>query len=303
MSSRRLFLLQSTVLGLGGMLMPGELWARSKEESLVILHTNDWHSRIEPFPMDGSKFQGMGGAAKRASIIKQIRQEHEHVLLFDSGDIFQGTPYYNFFGGELEFKLMSEMAYDAATLGNHDFDGGMAGLVKQMPHATFPFVCSNYDVSNTELRGRTREYLIIERGPWKIGVLGMGVNLNGLVPDTHYEGLKYLNPIEQENKWGEYLKEEMGCNLLVCLSHLGYDYPDDKHSDISLASESKYVDIILGGHTHTFLNQPLVINNRYNRIVTINHAGWGGILLGRLNLIGTEKKSLYRHRTGFVKVS
>jgi len=162
---------------------------------ITILHTNDMHSRIEPFPLDGTKYEGKGGMARRASMIKAVRKEVDNVLLLDAGDIFQGTPYFNMFGGELEFKLMSKMGYDAATFGNHDFDGSIAGLVKQMPHADFPFVISNYNFSNTPLSGKTKEYMIFEKGGIKVGLTGVGIKLKGLVPKDLIGETQYLDPI------------------------------------------------------------------------------------------------------------
>ncbi|HMO40743.1 MAG TPA: metallophosphatase [Saprospiraceae bacterium] len=251
---------------------------------LTILHTNDVHSRIEPFPMDGSRNQGMGGAARRAALIRKIRQEESHVLLFDSGDIFQGTPYFNVYGGELEFKLMSEMRYDAATIGNHDFDAGMEGLHKQLPHANFPFISSNYDFSNTIMNGKTLPYKIFQVEQVKIGVLAVGIELEGLVPKALYEETRYLDPVANANRVAAQLKNDEKCDYIICLSHLGYKYYGDKVSDMTLASNSRDIDLILGGHTHTFLDQPDVVSNLAGRPVLVNQAGWAGIMLGRLDI-------------------
>ena len=133
----------AAALGLSS--VPFDILARNEIIKLTILHTNDVHSHIDPFPMNDPKYPGMGGVAQRAAIIDKIRAEEKNVLLLDSGDIFQGTPYFNLYGGELEMKLMSKMQYDASTVGNHDFDNGLDGLAKQLPHASFPFLCSNYD--------------------------------------------------------------------------------------------------------------------------------------------------------------
>lgn len=251
---------------------------------LTILHTNDVHSRIEPFPMDGSRNQGMGGAARRAALIKKIRQEEPHVLLFDSGDIFQGTPYFNVYGGELEFKLMAEMRYDAATIGNHDFDAGMEGLHKQLPHANFPFISSNYDFSDTIMNGKTLPYKIFQVEQVKIGVLAVGIELEGLVPKALYEETRYLDPVANANRVAAQLKNDEKCDYIICLSHLGYKYYGNKVSDMTLASNSRDIDLILGGHTHTFLDQPDVVSNLAGRPVLVNQAGWAGIMLGRLDI-------------------
>lgn len=251
---------------------------------LVILHTNDMHSHIDPFPPNDPKYPGLGGMSKRAALVKQLRAENDYVLLLDAGDVFQGTPYFNFFGGELEFKLMSEMGYDACAIGNHDFDNGIDGLEKMMPHAKFPFVCANYDFSNTVLNGKVQRHHIIERGPLRIGIVGVGVELNGLVDPTLYKETVYLNPIEQANQEAAALKNEHGCNLVICLSHLGYEYATDKVSDKVLAGASSHIDIIIGGHTHTTLDSPPKFANSKGEKVLVAQVGWAGTRLGRIDV-------------------
>lgn len=272
---------------------PVSALAHPELQRLVILHTNDVHSRIEPFPMDGSRMQGLGGAARRAALIDQVRAQEQHVLLFDSGDIFQGTPYFNMFGGELEFRLMSEMRYDAATIGNHDFDAGLDGLVKQLPHAQFPFVTCNYDFSDTEMHGRTVPHLTLQKGDVKIGVLGVGIELDGLVPASLFGNTKYLDPVASANRTATFLRLEEKCHLVVCLSHLGFKYQNDKVSDVTLAKSSSDIDIILGGHTHTFLDEPELVLNAAGRPVVINQVGWAGVRLGRINV--TFEKNRRNH--------
>lgn len=250
---------------------------------LTILHTNDVHSRIEPFPMDGSRNQGLGGFARRASLIKQIRSAESNVLLLDAGDIFQGTPYFNLYGGELEFKLMSEMGYDASTMGNHDFDNGLEGFVKQLPHAKFPFLVANYDFSNTMLQNKVQPFKLFYKEGLKIGVFGLGIQLQGLVEKKNYGETKYLDPITVANKTASMLKNEAQCDLVICLSHLGYSYRDNKVSDLSLAAATSNIDLIIGGHTHTFLAQPQDIKNLSGAITTVNQVGFAGINLGRID--------------------
>ena len=252
---------------------------------LCILHTNDVHSRIEPFPMDGSRNQGRGGAARRAALVEKIRSEEEHVLLLDSGDIFQGTPYFNYFGGEIEFKLMSSMKYDAATLGNHDFDAGVQGFIKQLPHANFPFVSANYDFSSNGLFDIVKPYTIIQKGNLRIGIFGLGIELDGLVPKSLHENTIYRNPIPIAKDIAGRLKHDEKCDYVICLSHLGYRYRDDKISDIILAESSRDIDLILGGHTHTFLEKAEYYKNLEGKDVIVNQAGWGGMLLGRIDIL------------------
>jgi len=284
---RRSFL--KTIAGSTALIAVGGLPVRTLADTftfpkLTILHTNDVHSRIDPFPMDGSKNQGKGGAARRAALIKKVRSEEKNVLLFDSGDIFQGTPYFNKYGGELEFKLMSQMNYDAATMGNHDFDNGLEGFIKQLPNANFPFLCANYDFSETILAGKTQKYKIFEKNDIKIGVFGLGIELKGLVPDNAYQLTKYEDPISVANYIAAFLKHEYKADLVVCLSHLGYTYPNDKISDVVLAQKTSNIDIILGGHTHTFFDKPDVQRNRDGKEVLINQVGWAGLMLGRIDI-------------------
>ncbi|RYZ81717.1 MAG: bifunctional metallophosphatase/5'-nucleotidase [Moraxellaceae bacterium] len=250
---------------------------------LTILHTNDVHSRIEPFPMDGSRNQGMGGAARRASLIKRIREEEQNVLLLDAGDIFQGTPYFNLYGGEVEMKLMTAMGYDAATMGNHDFDNGLEGFVKQLPHAKFPIICSNYDFSNTLLKGATQPYKIFKKQGLKIGVFGLGIELKGLVEEKNYGETVYLDPVAKANEVASLLKNELKCDLVICLSHLGYSYKNNKVSDKVLAAQTSNIDLIIGGHTHTFMDVPEDVKNLSGGITTINQVGFAGINLGRVD--------------------
>lgn len=275
---------------LGSGTIPLQAMARPGVTKLTILHTNDWHSRIEPFPEDGGRNAGKGGAARRAALVAQIRAEEEHVLLLDAGDVFQGTPYFNFFEGELEFKIMSQMRYDAAAIGNHDFDGGIDNLAQQLQHANFPLLCANYDFANTPMEGKVREYQLFEKGPLRIGVFGLGIELNSLVPEKLYGNTQYQDPIERANKVAEQLKEQERCDLVICLSHLGFRYDGDKVSDVVLAAESKHIDLIIGGHTHTFLDRPEVIDNRDGEPVLVNQVGWAGLRLGRLDLYFERKR-------------
>lgn len=250
---------------------------------LTILHTNDVHSRIEPFPMDGSKYQGLAGTARRAALIGQIREKTPNVLLLDAGDIFQGTPYFNKFGGELEIKLMTAMGYDAVTMGNHDFDNGLEGFYKQLPHANFPVLCSNYDFSDTLLKGRTQPYKIFKKQGLKIGVFGIGIELKGLVADKNYGNTVFIDPVAKANEIADLLKHDLNCDLIVCLSHLGYKYASAKVSDQILAKENRNIDLIIGGHTHTFMDQPEDVVNLSGKITTINQVGFAGINLGRID--------------------
>ena len=254
-------------------------------KKITILHTNDVHSHIDPFPVDHPRNPNMGGAARRAAIIENIRKEEEHVLLLDAGDIFQGTPYFNFYGGELEFKLMSMMQNDLATLGNHDFDNGIDGLYAQLPHAKFEFVSANYDFKNTVLDSHVKPYKIFNKGGIKIGVFGLGIELEGLVDKKAYKETVYHNPIEVAQDMARILKHNKKCDLVICLSHLGFSYKNEpnKVSDLDLAKKTKDIDLIIGGHTHTFLEKPVIQKNSEGKEVMINQVGCYGINLGRVD--------------------
>lgn len=258
---------------------------------LTILHTNDVHSRVEAFPKDGGRNAGLGGVSKRASLIEKIRTKEDNVLLLDAGDIFQGTPYFNFFNGELEMKLMSELKYDAATIGNHDFDGGIDELHRSLEHANFPLLISNYDFSNTIMHDRHKPYIIKVVDGVKIGIFGIGIKLSGLVPQSLYKETQYLDPIKSAQKMANHLKNDLKCSYVICLSHLGYKYESSKVSDVVLAENTSNIDVILGGHTHTFMKQADLRKNVNGNEVIINQAGWAGIMLGRIDVFFEKNRS------------
>ncbi|MFT4062356.1 MAG: metallophosphatase [Edaphocola sp.] len=293
MQNRRSFLKQT---GFGaGLLVAGGFplgaLAQDGGSKLTILHTNDVHSRLDPFPMDGSRLQGLGGAARRAAYIDTIRKEVPQLLLLDAGDIFQGTPYFNLYKGEPEIKAMSMMQYDAATMGNHDFDAGLEGFAKQLPHANFPFLIANYDFSRTPLDGRTQPYKIFKKGDLTIGIFGLGIQLWGLVPPEAYGKVKYQEPLPIAQRVSDFLKRKKSCDLVICLSHLGYEYSNDKISDCVLAKETEHIDLIIGGHTHTFLDKPAIVKNKLGNDVVINQVGWAGVKMGRLDYVFDHKKN------------
>lgn len=272
----------SALIGLGGLSLSSCFWKGRKH--LTILHTNDVHSHIDPFPRDHAQYPNLGGIARRATLVEQIRKENPNTLLFDAGDIFQGTPYFNFYGGELEFKLMSMLQYDAATIGNHDFDNGIAGLYAQLPNARFDLISANYDFSNTILDGHVKPYKIFTVDGIKIGVFGLGVALEGLVMKKLYKETKYLDPIEIAQTTSQTLKLDEKCDLVVCLSHIGYSYMDTQRpSDLILAAKTENIDLVIGGHTHTFLDKPTVVENRKGQNMLVNQVGCYGINLGRID--------------------
>ena len=291
---RRNFIQQTAAtgafIGLGGLSLS---FSKNSKRHITILHTNDVHSHIEAFGPNDARNPNMGGVARRATIIDKVRAENPNTLLLDAGDIFQGTPYFNFYGGELEFKLMSKLKYDAATIGNHDFDNGLSGLLEQMPHAEFDFISSNYDFSNTILDGQTYPHKIFLKDGVKIGVFGLGVELKGLVNDSLYKETKYLDPVEIATDMTRILKEDKNCDLVICLSHLGYEYKNEsKISDVLLAKKTKDIDLIIGGHTHTFLEKPTVLRNLEGKKVLVNQVGCYGLYLGRIDFYLDENNNI-----------
>jgi 5'-nucleotidase len=257
-------------------------------KKISILHTNDTHSHIEP--ISGGRNNGRGGVARRAALVNKVRKENPNTLLLDCGDIFQGTPYFNFYGGELEIKLMSMMGYDAATIGNHDFDNSIEGLYKQLPNASFDFIISNYDFSNTLMDGHIKSRKVIVKDGIRIGLFGVGIQLQGLVEPKMYKETVYNDPVEIAKDQARLLREEDHCDIVICMSHLGYSYRGDKVSDLSLAAATSGIDLIIGGHTHTFLDAPEIVKNAAGKNVMVNQVGCYGIHLGRIDFYLKEGK-------------
>ena len=274
----------------------------SKVKKITILHTNDVHSHIDPFGPDDSRNANKGGVARRASLVESIRNENPNTLLLDAGDIFQGTPYFNYYGGELEFKLMSMLKYDAATIGNHDFDNGIDGLYAQLPNAKFDFVSANYDFTNTVMDTHVKPYNIFYKDEIKIGIFGLGIELKGLVGKNNYKETKYLNPIEIAQDMSRILKTNEKCDLVICLSHLGYHYRNSPEtvSDLTLAKATNNIDLIIGGHTHTFLPKPTIEKNSDNKNVLVNQVGCYGLYLGKIDFYFDSDKNKSANGTSII---
>ena len=266
-------------------------------KKITILHTNDVHSHIDPFPKNDPLNPSGGGVIARANLINLVKKDNPHTLVLDAGDVFQGTPYFNFFGGELELKLMSKMGYNASTLGNHEFDNGMEKLSKVLKHANFSFLNSNYTLKNTPLENKIKSHEIFNINGIKIGVFGLGIELEGLVEKKLYKGVKYLNPIEISKDISDDLKYNHNCDLIICLSHLGFSYSKDKNimCDLILAKQTKNIDLIIGGHTHTFLDEPVKVKNLENKDVIINQVGCFGINLGKIDFYFSKNN---KHQEG-----
>ncbi|QIK59885.1 bifunctional metallophosphatase/5'-nucleotidase [Dysgonomonas sp. HDW5A] len=248
------------------------------QKKIVILGTNDTHSRIEPIPENDKSYGGMGGVVAREAFIEGIRNQNKNVLLFDAGDFVQGTPYFNLFHGRVEAQAMNLMKYDAGTLGNHEFDYGLDTLKMIVKKLNFPILNCNYDFSKTVLKDDIKPYVILKRFGLKIGVLGVGVDPEGLVQKNKYEGMEFKPAISSVNFYAKILKDSKKCDLVVCLSHLGYN------DDIKLAEQSKNVDIIIGGHSHTYMEKPDMRTNLDGKEVLIFQTGKSGAYVNKIEV-------------------
>lgn len=292
MNSRRNFIRQA-MLGSGALtlgVLPKELFASGELIRLSVVHTNDMHCHFDPFPETDAEYAGRGGIVRLASIVERYRAENPNLLLLDAGDMFQGTPYFNYFKGDLIVKVMTKMGYDAGTLGNHEFDNGLGDIKSALQFAGFPIISSNYDFSGTLLAGSTKSHHILNKGGIKIGIYGLGIELDGLVNKQNFGNTRYLDPLETALKMEKLLKLEHSCDLVICLSHLGLAYEHDKISDKTLAPQTSYTDLIIGGHTHTFLDKPLVLNNAVGKPILVNQAGWAALETGKIDFVFDHKR-------------
>lgn len=263
--------------------------AAKKHKQLVVLHTNDTHSCVMPLNknLSDTVLAGRGGYLRRAVVVKEQRREHPDLLLFDSGDFSQGSGYYTLFRGEVEIGLMNEMGYDAVTIGNHEFDFGMDNMAKLFRQANFPIVCSNYDVTGTVLEGLVKPYITLKRNGLKIGVFGLGAKMKGLVFDGNCEGIEYIDPAEAAQKVIDILRNQEKCDLIICLSHLGWeisDYPDER-----FLSLTEGCDLVLGGHTHTYMSTLEYAPDKNGKQIPVDQNGKSGVFVGKL-VLDMEKK-------------
>ncbi len=267
-----------------GQLLQGDANHRKSEErlELLLLHTNDLHSRIEPFPAN-HPLAGKGGIANLATLIQQHKQQNPNVLLLDCGDVFQGTPYFNLFGGALEYQWMQNMGYHATTMGNHDFDNGIDHLANMLEkNPGIAMLNCNYDLSKTRLKNLVKPYKLVKIGGKTIGITGVGISPENLILDRMIPGLVYQEPVVALQKTVDYLRNEAHCDAVFVISHLGYSYDTDKIDDLKLAAQTHGITAIVGGHTHTFLDKATEVKNAVQQTVLVNQAGWGGLMLGQL---------------------
>ncbi|MDP2876757.1 MAG: metallophosphoesterase [Holophaga sp.] len=257
--------------------------AQGNTVRLTLLHTNDTHSRIEPFGPGNGAVSGKGGMARRATLVKELRSQLGNVLLLDAGDVFQGTPFFNQYKGALDYQLMSMVGYDAATLGNHDFDNGVEVLLKAMNEAKFPFVNCNFDMKGAPaLAKRVKPWLVKKFPGLKVGITGVCVDFQGLVAPKNHEGVTWLDPIESLKPVIKHLREREKVDMVVLLSHLGYDMKGSAMDDRTLAARLPGIDVIIGGHSHTFLDAPVSIKNSGGETLVFQ-VGFGGVNLGRMD--------------------
>jgi len=256
----------------------------SAETPLVILHTNDTHSQLEPFPADDPRNPDLGGIVRREALCREVRSTEPNVLYFESGDFLQGTPYFNLFKGEAEIRLMNYLKPAAVTLGNHEFDNGIHFLAAILKQATFPVICTNYDVSGTELKKYVKPWLIVKSGKLRVGIVSANINPEGLIAKPGNEGLIWLDPLKTVDERAAWLKKRKQCDLVICLSHLGFRMGEKEADDLKLAAGSRNIDVILGGHTHSFFKEPVIQKNLDGHDVMINQVGTAGIYVGRLDL-------------------
>ena len=261
-----------------------------KQKQLVILHTNDTHSCILPLKesLADTSLAGRGGYLRRIAMLKEERRKNPDLLLFDSGDFSQGSSYYTMFKGDVEIGLMNQMGYDAATIGNHEFDFGLDNMARLFRNANFPIVCSNYDFVDTELKDIVKPYITLKRQGIKIGVFALCPKMEGLVSTKNYEPLKYLDPVAAAQKMVDLLRGQEKCDLVICISHLGWevtDFPDDR-----VIKNTTGIDLVLGGHSHTYLKQLEVVDDKSGRPVGVDQNGKHGAFIGRLVLDMEKKK-------------
>jgi len=254
------------------------------EFKITILHTNDTHSQIDPLPPN-DEYAGKGGVARRAALVKKIRRENPNTLLVDAGDVCQGTPYFNFFKGEVEYKAMSMIGYDAGTLGNHEFDNGVASLAAALKFANFDIVSANYDVKGTALEGIVKPYVVKTVAGLHVGLFGLGISPVSLIDPANFKGVTYLDPITSARDVVRVLREKENCALVICMSHLGYSEHPRQGSimDTMVASQVDGIDFIASGHTHLFMEKPVMQQQPCGKETVIFQVGRSGIYVGRVD--------------------
>lgn len=287
MISRKEFLKQASALAAGSFvplyagsnLMNGFAGTR-----LTVLYTNDTHARLDPFPDNARRFAGLGGIARRASLVKKVRAQESNVLLLDGGDVFQGTPWFDVYGGKVDLELMTGMNYDAMVVGNHEFDRGLDGFAEAAQKAGFPILASNYLTRNTPMNPYVQRQVVKEFDGFRVGIFGLGIELNGVVDPKLYGDVISHDPVAIARRGVDSLQNFHHCDYVICISHLGFQYQNGRTDDITLAGSVAGIDLIIGGHTHTFLDEPVFIENPSGKKTIVTQMGHSGIRVGRLDL-------------------
>ena len=283
MINRRTFLTTSAAFGATLVAFPRAMLSASAAETVItILHTNDTHSQIDPLPVNDAN-AGKGGVARRATLVKQIRKENPNTLLIDAGDVLQGTPYFNFYKGEVEYKAMSAIGYDVSTLGNHEFDNGVEALAAALKFANFDIVSANYDVNGTALESRVKPYVVKTVAGIRIGLFGLGISPVALITPDNFKGMTFIDPVVAARDVVKKLREQEHCALVVCMSHLGYYENAPQRGDLLVASQVDGIDFIASGHTHTFMKAPVTQTQPCGAKTLIFQVGKSGIYVGRVD--------------------
>jgi 5'-nucleotidase len=301
MITRRKFLTASAIFGTSLVASPWDLAfssgsaagsltapllnSRRGETLITILHTNDTHSQIDPLPANDKLYPDKGGVARRATLVKRVRKENPNTLLIDAGDVFQGTPYFNFYKGEVEYKAMSEIGYDVGTLGNHEFDNGVEALAAAMQFAKFDLVSANYDVRGTPLESKVKQYVVREIKGVRIGLFGLGISPVGLITPANFRGVTYRDPVVASREVVKILRGTERCSMIIVVTHLGY-YPEPRGSEIGdsqVAAQVDGIDFIASGHTHTFMEKPVSVKQPSGQETLIFQVGKSGIFVGRVD--------------------
>ena len=262
------------------------------ETLITILHTNDTHSQIDPILDNDKNYPGKGGVARRATLVRQIRNENPNTLLIDAGDVLQGTPYFNFYRGEVEYKAMSLIGYDAGTIGNHEFDNGVESLAKALKFANFDIVSTNYDVRGSALENKVKTHVVKQVGGVRVGLFGLGISPIGLITPDNFKPLQYLDPVRMSRGVVKLLRAQEQCTLVLGMSHLGY-YPNpkgDELGDTQVAAQVDGIDFIASAHTHTFMERPVLQKTPSGKDTIIFQVGRSGIYLGRIDFTVRDGK-------------
>jgi 5'-nucleotidase len=286
MTTRRDFLGASILAGLSLSVPNGGRSLSLPARALItVLHTNDTHSQIDPILDNDKTYPGKGGVARRATLVKRVRKQNPNTLLIDAGDVLQGTPYFNFYKGEVEYKAMSLIGYDAGTIGNHEFDNGVEALAKAYQFANFDIVSTNYNVRGSALESRVKPWVVKQVGGLKVGLFGMGIRPEGLITSDNFKPLHYLDPVKTVGEVTKLLREQEGCSLVLGMSHLGY-YAEPKPNEVGdsqVAAQVDGIDFIASGHTHTFMQKPVLQKNPSGKDTIIFQVGRSGIYVGRID--------------------